>query len=204
MLTLYSWGTPNGKKITIMLEECGLPYELKPINIQKKEQDTAEFRRINPNGKIPALIDTDGPNGQPITLFESGAILIYLAEKTGKFLSTDPHQRYETIQWLMFQMGGFGPMLGQAHHFLRFAPESIPYAITRYRNEAQRLYSVLNAALADREYIAKTYSIADMALYPWALYHDMHEVDLTPFPHIAAWMERIAQRPAIKPALEKI
>jgi GST-like protein len=203
MLTLYSWGTPNGKKITIMLEECGLAYEVHPINIHEKAQDSPEFRRINPNGKIPALVDTNGPGGDPITLFESGAILIYLAEKTGHFLSRDPHQRYETLQWLMFQMGGFGPMLGQAHHFIHFAPEKIPYAITRYRNEAKRLYSVLNTALTDREYIASSYSIADMALYPWALYHDMHEVDLAPFPHVVAWIDRISQRPAIKPALAK-
>jgi GST-like protein len=203
MLTLYSWGTPNGKKITIMLEECGLPYVVEHINIHEKAQDSPEFRRINPNGKIPALVDTDGPGGQPITLFESGAILIYLAEKTGKFLSSDPHQRYETLQWLMFQMGGFGPMLGQAHHFMHFAPEPLPYAINRYRKEAKRLYSVLDGALTCDEYIAKAYSIADMALYPWALYHDMHEVDLVSFPHVAAWIERISQRPAIKPALEK-
>lgn len=203
MITLYSWGTPNGKKITIMLEECGLPYEIKHIDIHAGDQDTPAFRRINPNGKIPALVDTDGPGGQPITIFESGAILIYLAEKTGQFLSKDPHQRYATLQWLMFQMGGFGPMLGQANHFTRFAPERIPYAVNRYQNESKRLYGVLNEALTDRDYIAGDYSIADMALYTWALSHDMHEVDLAPFPHIVTWIDRISKRPAIAPALEK-
>lgn len=203
MITLYSWGTSNGKKITLMLEECALPYEVKRIDIHAGEQNTPEFRRINPNGKIPAIVDTDGPAGQPITLFESGAILIYLAEKTGKFLAQTPHKRYETLQWLMFQMGGFGPMLGQAHHFLRFAPERIPYAMERYRNEARRLYGVLDHALQGRDYIAGEYSIADMALFPWTLSHEWQDVDLASFPHVAAWMARISQRPAVKPALEK-
>jgi GST-like protein len=203
MITLYSWGTPNGKKVTLMLEECGLPYEVKHINISKGDQDTPEFRKINPNGKIPALVDSDGPDGQPITLFESGAILIYLAEKTGKFLAKDPRARYETLQWLMFQMGGFGPMLGQAHHFLRFAPEKIPYAMDRYRNEAKRLYGVLETALAGKEYVGGEYSIADMALYPWALSHQWQEVDLAAFPNVAAWVGRISAREATGRALER-
>lgn len=203
MITAYTWGTPNGKKITIMLEECGLPYSVERINISTGAQHTPEYLAMNPNGKIPALADTEGPEGKPITLFESGAILIYLAEKTGLFLSKNPEARYETLQWLMFQMAGFGPMLGQAHHFLRFAPEKISYAMDRYRNEAKRLYTVLNGALKDRDYIAKEYSIADMALYPWALAHEWHEVDLAPFPHIQRWMNKIAERPAVQRGLEK-
>nr|WP_272946239.1 glutathione binding-like protein [Parachlamydia acanthamoebae] len=166
--------------------------------------------RIPPNSgvstpmvKSPRLSIRLAPAVNPLRYLNPGAILIYLAEKTGQFLSKDPHQRYATLQWLMFQMGGFGPILGQAHHFIRFAPERIPYAMDRYRNESKRLYGVLNGALADRDYIAGDYSIADMALYPWALSHDMHEVDLAPFPHIAAWIARISQRPAIAPALEK-
>lgn len=203
MLTAYTWGTPNGKKLTIMLEECGLPYSLERINISTGAQQTPEYLAINPNGKIPALVDTDGPEGKPFTIFESGAILIYLAEKTGKFLPQHSSERYEALQWLMFQMGGFGPMLGQAHHFLRFAPEKIPYAMDRYRTEAKRLYTVLNSALADRDYIAKTYSIADMALYPWALAHEWHEVELASFPHVQRWMEGIGARPAVQRGLEK-
>lgn len=203
MITAYTWGTPNGKKVTVMLEECGIPYELIRINISKGEQHTSHYQTINPNGKIPALIDTEGPGGKPLTLFESGAILIYLAEKTGQFLSTDPHQRYETLQWLMFQMAGFGPILGQAHHFLRFASEKIPYAIERYKKEAHRLYGVLNQALADRDYIARDYSIADIALYPWALAHEWHEVDLASFSHVEAWMKRVGERPAVQRGLVK-
>lgn len=203
MITAYTWGTPNGKKITIMLEECGIPYEVVRINISKGEQHSPQYQAINPNEKIPSLTDTEGPEGQPITLFESGAILIYLAEKTGLFLSKVPHQRYETLQWLMFQMAGFGPMLGQAHHFMRFAPEKIPYAIARYKKEAHRLYGVLNQALTDRDYIAGKYSIADMALFPWALSHEWHEVEVSSFPHVKSWMERVGERPAVQRGLIK-
>lgn len=166
MLTLYTWGTPNGRKLSILLAELGLEHHVQPINILTGEQNTPAFRAINPNGKIPALVDSDGPDGQPISVFESAAIMIYLAEKHQRFLPASGAERYAVLQWLMFQMGGFGPMLGQAHHFLRFAPEPVPYAIERYRNEARRLYTVLDNQLAGRDYVAGDYSIADMALYP--------------------------------------
>ncbi len=198
MLTLYTWNTPNGRKISLMLEECGLPYQIEKIDIMKGDQFTPAYQAISPNGKIPALVDTDGPNGEPFALFESGAILVYLAEKTGRFLPASGPERYRTLQWLMFQMGGFGPMLGQAHHFGRFAPEKIPYAIERYQREANRLYGVLDRELAQRPYIAGEYSIADMALYPWALRHEWQGVSLEAYPAVAAWMSRLAERPAIQ------
>ncbi|MDK2122693.1 glutathione S-transferase family protein [Parachitinimonas caeni] len=198
MLTLYTWNTPNGRKISLMLEECGLPYQIEKIDIMKGDQFTPAYQAISPNGKIPALVDTDGPNGEPFALFESGAILIYLAEKTSRFLPASGPERYRTLQWLMFQMGGFGPMLGQAHHFGRFAPEKIPYAIERYQREANRLYGVLDRELAQRPYIAGEYSIADMALYPWALRHEWQGVSLEAYPAVAAWMSRLAERPAIQ------
>ena len=197
MLTLYTWGTPNGRKLSILLAELGLEQHVQPINILTGEQNTPAFRAINPNGKIPALVDSDGPNGQPISVFESAAIMIYLAEKHQRFLPASGAERYAVLQWLMFQMGGFGPMLGQAHHFLRFAPEPVPYAIERYRNEARRLYTVLDNQLAGRDYVAGDYSIADMALYPWATRHEWQEIDLVDFPNVARWMATLAARPAV-------
>ena len=166
MIDFYTWRTPNGYKISIMLEECGLPYQVFPIDITKNQQFAPDYLKISPNNKIPTIVDHDGPEGKPLPLFESGAILIYLAEKTGKFLSTDSRQRYITLQWLMWQMGGFGPMLGQAHHFRRFASEKIPYAIERYTTETKRLYGVLEKRLGEVPYLAEEYSIADMAVFP--------------------------------------
>ena len=170
MIELHAWPTPNGFKISIMLEEVGLPYEVRPIDIGKGDQFDPEFLRISPNNKIPAIVDTDGPGGSSISVFESGAILIYLAEKTGKLLPTSGPARYPVLEWVMFQMGGIGPMLGQAHHFRHYAPEPIPYAIDRYTNEANRLYGVLDRRLRDREWLAGDYSIADIATMPWLRY----------------------------------
>jgi len=195
MIELYTWGTPNGRKVSIMLEEIGLPYNVHPINIREGEQFTPEFVAINPNSKIPAIIDSDGPDGQPITMFESGAILIYLAEKTGQFLPTEIRPRAEVLQWLMWQMGGLGPMLGQNHHFNLYAPEKIPYAINRYVNETSRLYQVLDNRLADREYVAGPYSIADMACYPWILPARQSQ-NLDDFPELKRGQAAIAERPA--------
>ncbi|PHV12797.1 glutathione binding-like protein [Chitinimonas sp. BJB300] len=201
MITLFTWATPNGKKISVMLEECGLTYEVKTINIGKDEQFAPDFLKILPNNKIPALVDSDGPDGQPISVFESGAILIYLAEKTGKLLPKAPRQRLEVLQWLMFQMGGVGPMLGQAHHFNYFAPERIAYAMNRYSKEANRLYGVLNKQLAERDYVAGEYSIADIALYPWTLSTDKQGVSLADYPHVQAWQARMAVKPGVQRGL---
>jgi GSH-dependent disulfide-bond oxidoreductase len=198
MIDLYTWGTPNGRKVSIMLEECALPYRVHPIDILKGDQFTAGFIAINPNSKIPAIIDQDGPGGGPFPLFESGAILIYLAEKTGKFLPADARRRYETLQWLMFQMGGIGPMFGQTHHFRKFAPEQVPYAIERYSKETKRLYGVLNTRLGGYEFVAGDYSIADMAIYPWCQRADWQGVELGDFPNVARWMESMAARPAVE------
>lgn len=198
MLTLYTWKTPNGRKISIALEELGLPYETVAVDISKNQQFAPEFLAISPNNKIPALVDSEGPDGRPISVFESGAILIYLAEKAGRLLPTAPRERMEALQWLMFQMGGFGPMLGQAHHFNRFAPERIPYAMERYSQEARRLYGVLEKRLDGRDYVAGDYSIADIALYPWSQTHDWQGVDLADFPKVCAWRERISARPAVQ------
>src|SRR5258708_21894640 len=167
MIDLYTWGTPNGRKVSIMLEETGLPYRVHKVDISKNEQFKPEFLALNPNSKIPAIVDQEGPGGKPLPLFESGAILIYLAEKTGKLLPTDPAARYTVLQWLMFQMGGVGPMFGQVHHFLRAAPEPVPYAIERYGKETRRLYGVLDVQLGKAAYLAGEYSIADIATYPW-------------------------------------
>lgn len=202
MIILYTWGTPNGKKISIALEELGLPYEVKPIHIGKNEQFAPDYLAISPNNKIPALVDSDGPEGQPISIFESGAILIYLAEKTGRLLPQDARQRMEVLQWLMFQMGGFGPMLGQAHHFNKFAPERIPYAMERYSKEANRLYGVLDKQLAGRDYVAGDYSIADIALYPWSLTTEMQGVDVSHYPNIVAWQARMAAKPGVQRGLK--
>lgn len=199
MIDLYTWSTPNGRKISIMLEECGLPYRVHTVDITRGEQFRPEFVAINPNSKIPAIVDDEGPDGKPITLFESGAILIYLAEKTGRFLPAAPRSRYETLQWLMFQMGAIGPMFGQAHHFLRFAPEPVPYAIERYTKEVRRLYGVLDRRLAEAPWLAANdYTIADIATYPWVARHEWQQVDLRDYPHVQDWFERIGQRPAVQ------
>jgi GSH-dependent disulfide-bond oxidoreductase len=197
VIDLYTWGTPNGRKASIMLEEVGLPYRVLPIDISKGAQHTPEFLAINPNGRIPAIIDSEGPGGKSIRIFESGAILIYLAEQTGKLLSAEPRRRMETLVWLMFQMGGVGPMFGQAHHFLRAAPEPVPYGIERYTKETRRLYGVLDGRLGEEAYLAGEYSIADIATYPWVARHDWHKVELKDFPNVARWYEAIGARPAV-------
>lgn len=198
MIDLYTWGTPNGRKVSIMLEETGLPYAVHKIDIHKGDQFTPAFVAINPNSKIPAIVDSDGPGGKPIAMFESGAILIYLAEKTGKFLPAEPRERYAVLQWLMFQMAGVGPMFGQAHHFMRAAKEQVPYGIERYHNEAKRLYGVMDRRLAAVPYLAgETYSIADIATFPWVARHEWHRVELEAFPSVKRWFETIKARPAV-------
>lgn len=197
MIDLYYWTTPNGHKITLFLEEAGLPYRIHPIDIGKGDQFQPAFLAIAPNNRIPAIVDqapVDG--GAPISLFESGAILLYLAGKTGRFLPADLRGRAEVSQWLFWQMGGLGPMAGQNHHFSNYAQEKIPYAIGRYVNETNRLYGVLNKRLADREFVAGDYSIADMAAYPWIVPHEKQGQDLNDFPHLKRWFDSIAQRPA--------
>lgn len=201
-IDLYYFPTANGHKITIMLEELGVPYTVHPIHIGKGEQFAPEFLAISPNNRIPAIVDPEGPGGAPISVFESGAILKYLAEKFGKFYPTDPRARVAVDEWLFWQMGGFGPMLGQNHHFAIYAPEKIPYAIDRYRNETHRLYGVLNKQLSDKDYIAGDYSIADMASLSWSLGWERQGIDLLEFPHVAAWQERLRARPAVKRGLE--
>jgi len=197
MIQLFTWDTPNGKKVSIMLEEIGVPYEVHPVNLKQNDQMKPEYLAINPNNKIPAIVDTDGPGGKPFTLFESGAILMYLAEKSGKFWPQDMRKRYEVIQWLMFQMGGVGPMFGQANYFFRLQ-EKVPYAIERFRKEALRLYNVLDKELDQREYLAGEYSIADIATYPWVWRHPVHQVKLEEFPNVKRWFDAIAARPAVK------
>ena len=198
-IDLYTWGTPNGRKISVMLEECGLPYNVHKIDIGKGDQFTPEFVAINPNSKIPAIVDPDGPGGRPLPLFESGAILIYLADKTGKFLPTDARQKYIVMEWLMFQMGGVGPMFGQAHHFMRFAPEKIPYGIERYGKETRRLYAVMDRRLGEAAYLAGgEYSIADIATYPWVSRYEYHQVNLADFPNVKRWFDGIGARPAVQ------
>jgi len=199
MITLYTWPTPNGKKISILLEELKLPYKAVPIDIGAGDQFAPDFLKISPNNKIPALVDSEGPDGKPISIFESGAIMIYLAGKTGKFLPKTDRKRYDVLQWLMFQMGGLGPMLGQAHHFRLYAPESIQYAIDRYTKEAHRLYGVLDKALEKTGYIAAgQYTIADMACWPWVGSHNNHGVALDQYPNVLRWFNKIAERPAVK------
>jgi GST-like protein len=198
MIELYTWGTPNGRKVSIMLEECGLPYRVHAIDITRGEQFAPGFVAISPNGKIPAIVDTQGPDGKAISLMESGAILVYLAGKTGKFLPADERGKYAALQWLMFQMGGVGPMFGQAHHFLRYAPEKVPYAIARYGKETARLYGVLERHLAQHAFLADEYSIADIATYPWVARHDWHDVDLAAYPAVLRWFRAIASRPAVQ------
>jgi GSH-dependent disulfide-bond oxidoreductase len=201
-IDLYAWTTPNGYKISIMLEEVGLPYREIPIDIGVGDQFVPEFLEISPNNKIPAIIDPDGPGGSPISLFESGAILIYLAEKTGRFYGTNDRERYDVLQWLMFQMAGFGPMLGQAHHFRVYAPETIPYAVDRYTREANRLYGVMDHQLGKVEYLAGDYSIADMATFPWARSYERQGVDLAEYPNVRRWFDAINARPAVQKGLE--
>jgi GSH-dependent disulfide-bond oxidoreductase len=197
MIELYTWNTPNGRKISMMLEEVGLPYTVHPVDIRKNEQFTPAFIAINPNGKIPAIVDTDGPGGKPLSIFESGAILIYLGEKSGKLYPQDPRQRMDVLQWLMFQMGGVGPMFGQNHHFRRAAPEKIAYGIERYGKETERLYGVLDARLKTEPYLAAgQYTIADIATYPWVSRHDWQEVKLEKFPNVKRWFDDISKRPA--------
>ncbi|MDC0598856.1 glutathione binding-like protein [Gammaproteobacteria bacterium] len=201
MIELYMWPTGNGKKMTIMLEECELEYKAIPINIGKGDQFTAEFTRLSPNNKMPAIIDYD-VDGEPITMFESGAILQYLAEKTGKFLPQETRKKFQVLQWLHWQMGGFGPMAGQAHHFLRYAPQKVEYAMSRYKTEVSRLYTVLNTQLENREFVADAYSIADIAIWPWVARYEWQEQDLNDFPEVKRWFENIEQRPAVQRALE--
>jgi len=198
MIELYTWKTSNGRKATIMLEECGLPYNVHPIDISKDEQFHPDFVKINPNSKIPAIVDTDGPGGKPYRVIESGAILLYLAEKTGKFLPKDMAGRYEAIQWLMFQMGEVGPIFGQVHHFLRAAKEKVPYGIQRYGTEARRLYGVLNARLGENDYLSgPEVTIADFATLPWVFRHDWQEIDLAAYPNVKRWYDRMMARPAL-------
>lgn len=192
MIDFYTWGTPNGKKISIMLEALQLDYQVHPVNIMDNEQFNPDFLKISPNNKIPAIVDTDGPDGAPIALFETGAILLYLAEKSGLYLPNYPRARYQVLEWLMWQMGGFGPFLGQAHHFNRFAPEQVPYAIQRYNTEAQRLWGVLDRRLTGREFVVDTLSIADFAIYPWAARYEFQQIDPAQFPQVESWMARMA------------
>jgi GST-like protein len=201
MIDLYTWNTSNGRKASIMLEELGVEYNVHPINIGKDEQFSAEYKKINPNSKIPALVDSDGPGGRPITVFESGAILIYLAEKFSRLMPSDPRARYEVLQWLMRQMGGVGPMFGQVHHFLRAAPEQVPYAIERYTKECKRLYGVLEERLRDRDFVVDEYSIADIAIFPWVARYEWQKIDLAAFPNVRRWFERIMARPAVQRGL---
>lgn len=198
-IDLYYWPTPNGIKAAIMFEETGLPYEVHPINIARGDQFEPEFLKISPNNKIPAIVDPDGPEGRPFSLFESGAILLYLAEKTDSLQPRTPEARWTAMQWLMFQMGGIGPMLGQAHHFRKYAPEKIPYAIERYTNEAARLYGVLDERLGEAQWLAgDEYSIADIATWPWIRSHKNQGQDLDDFPSVRRWFDEIAARPAVQ------
>ncbi|MFP6756840.1 MAG: glutathione S-transferase N-terminal domain-containing protein [Alphaproteobacteria bacterium] len=196
MIDVYFWPTPNGWKITIMLEELGLPYTIVPIDIGKGDQFKPEFLAISPNNKMPAITDPDGPDGEPISIFESGAIMLYLAEKTGKLMPTDPRGRYRVMEWLMFQMGTVGPLLGQVHHFRRYAPEKIEYAINRYTNEAGRIYGVIDRRLEDHEFLAGDYSIADIAVWPWILGKNQGQ-DYDDFPNLKRWRNTMKMRPAV-------
>lgn len=207
MIDVYSWPTPNGHKVHIMLEECGLrlghDWLAHPVNIGSGDQFKPEFLKISPNNKIPAMVDPNGPDGKPMALFESGAILLYLAAKTGKFLPKSARAKFEVLQWLMFQMGGVGPMLGQAHHFRIYAPEKIEYAINRYTNEAKRIYGVLDKRLTTSKFIAgSTYSIADIAIFPWLRSWQNQGIDWADYPHLKTWFDKIADRPAVKRGVE--
>ena len=197
MIELYTWSTPNGRKVSIMLEECALPYNVHKINIgTNSEQFAPEYLKINPNGKIPSIVDPDGPLGKPISMMESGAILIYLADKTGRFFPE--RSKYQVLQWLMFQMGGVGPMFGQAHHFMRAKKDEVPYGSERYGNEAKRLYGVMDRQLERNEYLSGgEYTIADIATYPWVARHEWHRVDLARFPGVKRWYDALGERPAV-------
>jgi GST-like protein len=198
-IQVHTWATPNGHKVHIMLEECGLPYEVHAVDIGAGDQFKPEFLKISPNNRIPAIVDPDGPDGQPISVFESGAILLYLAGKAGKFLPKDTRGKYKVLEWLMWQMGGFGPMLGQAHHFRLYAPEKIEYGINRYTNEAKRLYGVLDKQLSKNAYVGgKEYSIADIAIYPWARSAANQGIDWADYPHAKKWFDIVDARPAVQ------
>jgi GST-like protein len=203
MIDVYSWATPNGHKIHVMLEETGLDYKAHAVDIGAGDQFAPDFLAISPNNKIPAIIDNDGPEGKPLALFESGAILVYLAEKTGQFLPADPVGRYTTLQWLMFQMGSIGPMLGQTHHFRNYAPQQIDYAVNRYTNEAKRLYGVMDKQLGVTRYLAgNEYTIADIATFPWTRSWQNQGIVLDEYPNVKRWFDSIAQRPAVQRGVE--
>ncbi len=203
MIEVYSWATPNGHKVHIMLEECGLPYKVHAVDIGAGDQFRPDFLAISPNNKIPAIVDPDGPDGKPISLFESGAILLYLAGKTGRFMPADVRGKYVVLEWLMFQMGGVGPMLGQAHHFRIYAPEKIPYAVDRYTSEAKRLYGVMNKRLAKSKYIGgNEYGIADIAIFPWLRSWKNQGIDWNDFPHLRGWFDEVSARPAVMRGVE--
>jgi GST-like protein len=205
MIELYSWPTPNGHKIHIMLEETGLPYRVHKVDLGAKQQMTAEYAKINPNGKIPAIIDSEGPDGAPITIFESAAILVYLAKKTGKLMPADPEARYRTMEWLMFQIANIGPMFGQAYHFRSGAPERVPYAVDRYTNEVGRIISVLERRLGAEKYLAGAeYTIADIASWPWVRNSNSHGQNMDEFPNVSRWIAEIGQRPAVRRGLKAL
>ena len=202
MIELYTWPTPNGHKVHIMLEETGTPYHVIPVDIGAGDQFKPEFLKISPNNKMPAMVDSDGPGGKPISIFESGAMLVYLASKTGRFLPKDLRDKWSTLQWLMFQMGGVGPLLGQAHHFLSYAPEKIPYAMNRYSNEANRLYGVIDRRLRVSKYVAcGQYTIADMAIVPWLRFPERQGVEIEKYPSLKKWRDAILARPAVQKAM---
>jgi len=198
MIELYTWTTPNGRKVSIMLEELALPYRAHAINIGQGDQFKPDYLKINPNGKIPSIVDPEGPGGKPYAIMESGAILVYLAGKTGKLLPKSERGKFDVLQWLMFQMGHVGPMFGQVHHFLRAAREPVPYAIERYTKEKDRLYGVLDKRLAEHEYLADEYSIADIATYPWVARYEWHKTNLADFPNVKRWFDAISARPAVR------
>ena len=202
MIDFYTWSTPNGLKVRIMLEETDLEYELHTVNLGEGEQKKPEYLAINPNGKIPAIIDRDGPGCDPLTIFESGAILIYLAEKSGMFLPEEPGERWQVISWLMFQMGGIGPLLGQAGYFLNLAPEPVPHAVERFVTEAERLYGLVDRRLGEVEFLAGKYSVADIASFPWMRNHQRFGLDIAEFPNVARWLQVIGERPAVQRGLE--
>jgi len=204
MIDFYSWDTPNGHKIRIMLEECDLGYRVHPVNLSAGEQFTPEFLAISPNNKIPAIVDPMGPGGEPISIFESGAILLYLAEKTGRLIPKDDRARWQVLEWLMFQMSAIGPIYGQLGHFLYFTPESVPYAVERYSNEAQRLAAVVDRRLAGRDFLAGEYSVADIASFPWLVRHERLGIDLEELPNLSRWLDDIAARPAVRRGLEPL
>jgi GST-like protein len=202
-IDLHTWDTPNGRKISVALEEMGLPYKVFPVNISKGDQHKPDFLKLSPNGKIPAILDPDGPGGGPVSVFESGAILLYLGEKTGRFLPSDPRKRIQVLEWLMWQMGGFGPMPGQVHHFIALEKEEDRrYGLARYMAETRRLYSVLDARLASRDFVADEISVADFAILGWAWRHPRHKVEFKDYPHVGRWYERLMARPGVKKGFE--